>query len=82
MAGNARRRGTGSAARGGVNLAWIENQRQYFVRKVAQLHRSGMRTKWLKRALFATIVVVVLVLLLLGESAAHALSLAYRSKMP
>ena len=63
----------GQAARraDGVNLAWIETQRQYFVRKVAQLHRSGIRTKWLKRALFATIVVVILVLLLLGESAAH-----------
>jgi hypothetical protein len=54
---------------GGVDLAWIENQRQYFVRKVAKLQRSGERTKWLKRILFGIIIAVVLVLLLLGEKA-------------
>jgi hypothetical protein len=53
----------------GLDLAWIENQRQYFVRKVAQLHRSGVRTKWLKRILFAIMIVVILTLLSLGESA-------------
>jgi hypothetical protein len=52
-----------------VYLVWIENQRQYFVKKVAQLHRSLMRTKWLKRALFGIIILVVLSLLWLGESA-------------
>ena len=52
-----------------VYLVWIENQRQYFMKKVAQLHRSLMRTKWLKRALFGVIIVVVLTLLWLGESA-------------
>ena len=52
-----------------VYLAWIENQRQYFTKKVAQLHRSLMRTKWLKRALFGLILVVVLTLLWLGEAA-------------
>lgn len=52
-----------------VYLVWIENQRQYFIRKVAQLHRSLMRTKWLKRALFGLILLVVLTLLWLGESA-------------
>lgn len=51
-----------------VYLVWIENQRQYFVRKVAQLHRSGIRTKWLKRALFGVILAVVLSLLWLGRS--------------
>jgi hypothetical protein len=55
--------------REGVDLAWIENQRQYFVRKVAKLHRSGVRTKWLKRSLFGLIIAVVLTLLLLGEIA-------------
>lgn len=54
-----------------VYLAWIENQRQYFVRKVAQLQRSGIRTKWLKRALFGVIIVVVVSLLLLGSSGGH-----------
>jgi hypothetical protein len=49
-------------------LVWIENQRRYFDRKVAQLHRSGMRTKWLKRALFAVIILMILSLLLLGRS--------------
>jgi len=56
-------------AEDGLSLTWIENQRQYFVRKVAQLHRSGIRTKWFKRALFAIIVAVVLTLLLLGHAA-------------
>jgi hypothetical protein len=51
---------------GGTDDAWIENQRQYFVRKVAKLHRSGVRTKWLKRILFAVIVAVVFILLVLG----------------
>ena len=54
---------------GGVDLAWIENQRQYFVRKVAKLQLSGMRTKWAKRILFGVILAVVLILLLLGERA-------------
>jgi len=58
-----------SVLREGVDLAWIENQRQYFLRKVAKLHRSGVRTKWLKRSLFGLIIAVVLTLLLLGEMA-------------
>jgi hypothetical protein len=49
-------------------LAWIENQYRYFVRKVAQLHRSELRTKRLKRALFALIVAMILSLLFLGRS--------------
>jgi hypothetical protein len=62
--------GPGTAApQDTVYQVWIENQRQYFIRKVAQLHRSLMRTKWLKRALFGVIMVVVLTLLWLGESA-------------
>ena len=55
--------------RDGVDLAWIENQCQYFVRKVAKLHRSGVRTRWLKRILFGVIVAMVLTLLVLGEAA-------------
>jgi hypothetical protein len=54
-----------------VDRAWIENQRQYFVRKVAKLHRSGVRTKWLKRSLFGVIIAVVLILLLFGEQASE-----------
>jgi hypothetical protein len=53
----------------GVDDVWIENQRQYFVRKVAKLHRSGVRTKWLKRTLFGVIVAVVAILLVLGGEA-------------
>jgi len=49
--------------------SWIENQRQYFVRKVAQLQLSATRTKWLKRSLFGVIVVVVLALLSFGAFA-------------
>jgi hypothetical protein len=60
--------GRGPGPEDAVYLAWIENQRQYFVKKVAQLQRSGIRTQWLKRALFAIIFVVVLSLLLLGRS--------------
>jgi len=62
--------GLGPGARqGGVDLAWIENQRQYFVRKVAKLQLSGVRTKWMKRILFGVIIAVVLILLLIGEKA-------------
>jgi hypothetical protein len=50
-----------------IDQAWIENQRQYFIRKVAKLHQSGVRTKWLKRTLFGVIVGVVFILLLLGS---------------
>jgi nicotinamide riboside transporter PnuC len=60
----------GSAA-DGVDLAWIENQCRYFTRKVAQLRRNSERTKWLKRILFGILLAVILVLLLLGESAAN-----------
>ncbi len=52
-----------------VDRAWIENQCEYFVRKVTQLKRSAVRTKWLKRILFGVILAVVLILLLLGEKA-------------
>jgi hypothetical protein len=57
------------AQQGGIDLVWIENQRQYFVRKVAKLQRSGARTKLAKRILFGVIIAVVLILLLLGEKA-------------
>jgi hypothetical protein len=53
----------------GVDRAWIQNQCRYFVRKVAKLQRSGVRTKWLKRTLFGVIIAVVLVLLTVGEKA-------------
>jgi hypothetical protein len=59
----------GGAQRDAVDRAWIENQCQYFVRKVAKLQRSGVRTRWLKRVLFGVIIAVVLILLLLGENA-------------
>jgi len=52
-----------------VYVSWIEDQRKYFTRKVAQLRHSGIRTKRLKTLLFGTIVAVVLTLLLLGEFA-------------
>jgi len=52
-----------------VDDAWIENQRRYFVRKVAQLHRSAVRTKWLKRILFGVIIAVVFILLAVGGEA-------------
>ena len=54
---------------------WIDNQCQYFVRKVEQLRRSAVRTKWLKRCLFGVILAIVLLLLSLGESASQRLVL-------
>ena len=65
--------GVGTDPEDGVHLAWIENQRQYFIRKVAKLHRSGVRTKWLKGGLLGMILLVVLSLLLLGRSASDRL---------
>jgi hypothetical protein len=56
-------------ARDAVALAWIESQHRYFVRKVAQLQRSGVRTKWLKRVLFGLFIAIVVILLALGEAA-------------
>jgi hypothetical protein len=61
----------GDAQRDAVDLAWIENQRRYFARKVAALHRSGVRTKWLRRILFGIILAVIVLLLLLGQSASE-----------
>lgn len=58
-----------SPAQDGVALAWIESQHRYFVRKVEQLHRSGVRTKWLKRTLFGVFVGIVAILLALGDVA-------------
>lgn len=55
--------------------SWIDNQCQYFVRKVTRLHRSAARTKWLKRCLFGVILVVVLLLLSLSEAASRRLIL-------
>ena len=53
----------------GVEAAWIESQRRYFARKVERLERSGRRTRWLKRFLFAIILLVITSLILLGNSA-------------
>ncbi|MBS0365534.1 MAG: hypothetical protein JSR67_06915 [Proteobacteria bacterium] len=57
-----------NAPENGVDQTWIENQRRYFVRKVAQLHLSGERTKWAKRFLFGTILLVCAILLVLGKA--------------
>jgi hypothetical protein len=56
-------------AQDGVALAWIESQHRYFVRKVARLHRHGVRTKWAKRTLFGIFIGMVLILLALGNVA-------------
>jgi len=58
-----------SQAQDSVTLAWIEDQHRYFVRKVANLHRSGVRTKWMKRVLFGGFIVIVMILLALGDDA-------------
>ena len=56
----------------GIEAAWIESQRQYFARKVERLERGGRRTRWLKRFLFAIILLVIASLVLLGHSAEQA----------
>jgi len=43
---------------------WIEGQHRYFVAKVSQLRRKSRRVKMLKNALFATIVVVIVAMIL------------------
>ncbi len=53
----------------GVEAAWIESQRRYFAGKVERLERSGRRTQWLKRFLFAIILLVIASLILLGNTA-------------
>jgi hypothetical protein len=55
----------------GVEVAWLESQRRYFERKVARLERSGLRTKRLKRFLFALILLVIASLILFGHAASH-----------
>lgn len=55
----------------GVDVAWIESQRKYFVSKVASLERSSRRIRRLKRLLFVVILLVILSLILLGDSAHH-----------
>jgi hypothetical protein len=59
-----------------VETGWIESQRQYFISKVARLERSSRRTSRLKRSLFVVILLVILSLILLGDSA-HAIRLAF-----
>lgn len=55
----------------GVEAAWIESQRRYFVRKVERLERSGRRTRLLKRFLFAIILLVIAGLIVLSHAAGH-----------
>jgi hypothetical protein len=43
---------------------WIDGQYRYFVAKVSQLRRKGRRVKALKNALFVTIVVVIVAMIL------------------
>ena len=54
-----------------VESAWIESQRRYFAGKVERLERSGRRTRWLKRFLFVTILLVIAGLILLSPAAAQ-----------
>ena len=61
--------GAHDACLDGIEEAWIESQRGYFARKVERLERSGRRTRWLKRFLFAIILLVIASLVLLGHSA-------------
>lgn len=56
-------------AHAGIALGWIESQHRYFVRKIARLHRHGIRTKWAKRTLFGTFVAMIVTLLALGDEA-------------
>lgn len=45
---------------------WIESQYRYFIAKVSQLRRKGRRVKFLKNALFATVLVSIVAMILSG----------------
>jgi hypothetical protein len=51
-----------------VEQAWIESQHRYFTAKVARLERSSRRVKHLRHVIFITILVVISVLFVFGES--------------
>jgi hypothetical protein len=54
-----------------VEREWIEGQHSYFVGKVARLKRAGGRVKVLKNVLFISVVVVIVALVLSGQTMEH-----------
>jgi hypothetical protein len=56
---------------GSVEQAWIDNQHAYFTRKVERLERSSLRLNRLRRTLFITILLVISVLFMFGDTLRH-----------
>jgi hypothetical protein len=59
------------ATQAAVERAWINDQHAYFTRKVAQLAHSQDRVRHYKRMMFGIILIVVLALVLFGETLKH-----------
>ncbi len=56
---------------GGVGEAWIDDQYDYFTRKVARLEKGSRRVKRLRQALFIAILIVISVLFIFGNALHH-----------
>jgi hypothetical protein len=56
---------------GGVGQAWIDNQFEYFTRKVARLEKASRRVKRLRQALFFAILIAISVLFIFGDALHH-----------
>ncbi len=54
-----------------VNQAWIEDQYQYFVRKVAAMERSRYWIKRLKSAAFIAVLIVISIMFTFGHELTH-----------
>jgi hypothetical protein len=57
----------------GVEAAWIESQRRYFVSKVARLERDSRHIRRLKRGLLCVILLVILSLIVISDAGHHVL---------
>ena len=56
---------------GGVGHAWIDNQYEYFTRRVARLERASRRVKILRQGMLIAILATISVLFLFGQALHH-----------
>jgi len=54
-----------------VDEAWIENQYQYFARKVARMEASGHKVKRLRLVMFVAVLAVISTMFIFGNSLQH-----------
>jgi hypothetical protein len=54
-----------------VDDAWIENQYQYFARKVARMEGSGSKVKRLRMVMFIAVLIVISTMFIFGNSLQH-----------